>query len=181
MIISAVAAAARFSLVDGLHRPPSFLGVLAAALGAGSILASLLSARLLRRIGETRLAMLGLLNGALGNLVMLFGTVPTALLGSFFSGFALPWTVLAVINLAQRLTPDALQGRVAAAIGLVLFAPQPVAHLLGALAVSVADFRWLYLACALLTALLIPSASPRRLPPVPSTPQDPPSPAHPSP
>jgi MFS family permease len=162
MIISAIASAARYSLVDALHRPPSFLGVLAAVLGAGSILASLTSARLLARVGEARLALFGLFNGVLGNLLVLAGTTPLALLGSLVSGFALPWTVLAVINLSQRLTPDALQGRVAAAVTLALFAPQPIAHLLGAAAVSEFSFRWLYLSCAVLTAAVIPLVSPRR-------------------
>lgn len=151
MIISAIAHAARYGLVDALHRPPSFLGVLAGALGAGSILAGLTSARLLGRIGEPRLALFGLANGVLGNLLMLIGTIPTALIGSFVAGFALPWTVLAVINLAQRLTPDDLQGRVAAALTLVLFAPQPLAHLAGSVAVSHLSYRLLFLGSATLT------------------------------
>lgn len=40
-----------------MGEPPSFLGVLNAALGAGSIAASLLSGRLLARMGERRLVL----------------------------------------------------------------------------------------------------------------------------
>jgi Na+/melibiose symporter-like transporter len=151
MVISAIAHAARYSLVDALHRSPSFLGLLAAALGAGSILAGLTSGRMIQRFGERRLALFGLLNGVLGNLLQVIGSIPAALAGSFVAGFALPWTVLAVINLSQRSTPDALQGRVAAALTLALFAPQPLAHVAGALAVNHASFRLLYLTSAALT------------------------------
>jgi Na+/melibiose symporter-like transporter len=151
MVISGIASAARYSLVDALHRSPSFLGLLAGALGAGSVIAGLISGRMIQRFGERRLALLGLLNGVLGNLLQLIGSIPTALAGSFVAGFALPWTVLAVINLSQRSTPDALQGRVAAALTLALFAPQPLAHLAGAFAVSHASFRLLYLMSAALT------------------------------
>jgi MFS family permease len=151
MVVAAVAHATRYSLVDALHRPPSFLGVLAGALGAGSIVAGLTSSRMISWLGERRLALVGLLNGVAGNLLLLIGTLPTALAGSLVAGFALPWTVLAVVNLSQRVTPDDLQGRVSAAVMLVLFAPQPLAHVVGAVAVGQLSFRWLYLGCAVAT------------------------------
>jgi hypothetical protein len=80
--------------VSGLGERPGFPGVLTAALGAGSIVASLPSSRLLAHWGERVLA----------------------ILGSVVLGFALPWVFLAVLNLAQRATPDSLQGRVSAAL-----------------------------------------------------------------
>jgi MFS family permease len=151
MAVSGVAIAPVYSLIDALHRSPSFLGVLTSLLGAGSIVASLVSGRLVKRIGERRLAVLGLANGVLGDVLRMTATTPTALIASFVSGFALPWTVVALINLAQRTTPDALQGRVFAAVGLVLFAPQPLAHALGAAAIAQIDFRFVYLTSATIT------------------------------
>jgi MFS family permease len=151
MIISGIATAAQYALADALHRPPSFLGALTSALGAGSIIAGVTSGRLITRIGEVRLALLGLLNGVLGSILRMTGTTPTALLGSFVLGFALPWSVVAVINLAQRTAPNALQGRVSAAITLALFAPQPLAQTVGAAAVGHLDYRTIYLITAALT------------------------------
>jgi MFS family permease len=151
MVISGVGVAAQYSLVDALHRPPSFLGLLTGALGAGSIIASLTSGTLIKRIGERRLVLLGLVNGVLGNLIRIISTTPAALAGSFVLGFALPWTVVAVVNLAQRGTPAALQGRVAAAITLALFAPQPLAHASGALAIAHVDYRTIYVGMAIAT------------------------------
>jgi Major Facilitator Superfamily len=67
MSFSAVLVAAQYSLVQGVGEPPSFLGVFSAGLGAGSIVASMVSGRLLRSAGERWLAVLGMANFALGN------------------------------------------------------------------------------------------------------------------
>ncbi|HEV7651085.1 MAG TPA: MFS transporter [Actinophytocola sp.] len=149
MVVAGFATPAQYSLVDALHRPPGFLGVLTGLLGAGSIVAGLVSGPLITRIGERRLAWLGLVDGALGNLLRATGSEPAALAGSVVAGFALPWTVVALINLAQRATPDASQGRVSAAVGLALFAPQPIAQAVGAGAIAAVDFRYVYLAAAI--------------------------------
>ena len=44
-------------------------------------------------------------------------------------GFPLPWVFLTVINLAQRVTPTEVQGRVSAAATFAMFGPQaPMPH-----------------------------------------------------
>jgi Major Facilitator Superfamily len=151
MAVAGFATPAQYSLVDALRRSPGFLGVLTGLLGAGSIVAGLVSGPLITRIGERWLAVLGLANGALGDLLRMTGWEPAALAGSVVSGFALPWTVVALINLAQRATPAALQGRVSAAVTLALFAPQPLAHAAGAAAIAGLDYRVVYLAASVAT------------------------------
>ncbi len=149
MFISGMEVAAPYSLVSALHRPPSFLGVLTAVLGAGSIVASLTSGWLVNRLGEHRLALLGLVNGVLGNLLVTVGGLVGALAGFFVFGFWLPWTVVAVINLSQRLTPSELQGRVAAALTFLLFAPQPLAQTAGAAIIGQVSYRYVYIGAAI--------------------------------
>src|SRR3954470_6377148 len=90
MVVAGFATPAQYSLVDALHRSPGYLGVLTGLLGAGSIVAGLVSGPLITRIGERWLAVLGLANGALGNLLRMTGWEPAALAGSVVSGFALP-------------------------------------------------------------------------------------------
>jgi MFS family permease len=146
MSFSAVLVAAQYSLVQGVGEPPSFLGVFSAALGAGSVLASMVSARLLRSAGERWLAVLGMANFALGNAMRATGWLPLAIAGSVVLGFALPWLFLALLNLAQRCTPPELQGRVSAAVTLAFFGPQAPLQALGALAIRYATYQQLYIA-----------------------------------
>ncbi|HUB39115.1 MAG TPA: MFS transporter [Streptosporangiaceae bacterium] len=148
MSFSAVLVAAQYSLVQGLGEPPSFLGVFSAGLGAGSVVASLVSGRLLKSAGERRLAVLGMADFAVGNALKATGWLPLAIAGSVVLGFALPWLFLALLNLAQRCTPPELQGRVSAAVSLAFFGPQAPLQALGALAIRYASYQELYLAGA---------------------------------
>jgi MFS family permease len=148
MSFSAVLVAAQYSLVQGVGEPPSFLGVFSAGLGAGSIVASLVSGRLLRSAGERWLAAAGMANFALGNAMRATGSLPLAIAGSVVLGFALPWLFLALLNLAQRCTAPELQGRVSAAVTLAFFGPQAPLQALGALAIRYATYQQLYLAGA---------------------------------
>jgi MFS family permease len=148
MSFSAVLVAAQYSLVQGVGEPPSFLGVFSAGLGAGSIVASMVSGRLLRSAGEKWLAVLGMANFALGNAMRATGWLPLAITGSVVLGFALPWLFLALLSLAQRCTPAELQGRVSAAVTLVFFGPQAPLQALGALTIRYASYQQLYLAGA---------------------------------
>jgi hypothetical protein len=151
MGISGVLVAAQYSLVEGVDKPPAFLGVFSGLLGAGSIAASLLSSSVLRRFGEHRLAVMGLVDLALGTLLYATGWLPAALLGSLVLGFALPWLFLAVLAITQREAPTQLQGRVSAAVIFALFGPQAPLQALGALAIAEFSYRQLYLVGAVTT------------------------------
>jgi MFS family permease len=130
---------------------------ISAALGAGSVVASMVSGRLLRLTGEKWLAVLGMANFALGNAMRATGWLPLAVAGSVVLGFALPWLFLALLNLAQRRTPPQLQGRVSAAVTLAFFGPQAPLQALGALAIRYLTYQQLYLtgaAVAVATAII---------------------------
>jgi hypothetical protein len=154
MAVSAVGVAAQFSLVSAVGEPPAFLGVFSAVLGAGSVIAALTSGRVLARIGDRGLALAGLIDFAVGNLLRATGILPVALAGTLVLGFALPWAFLALLNLAQRVTPDALQGRVSAAVTLALFGPQAPLQALGAAAITVIGFAAIYIGSALAALVL---------------------------
>ena len=169
---SGIGFAAQYSLVQALGEPPSFLGVLSAGLGAGSVVASLASSRLLGRIGEGWLAVIGSTNFALGNLLRASGWLPAAVAGSVVLGFALPWVFLAVLNMAQRATPAALQGRVSAAVSLAVFGPQAPMQALGSAAIGYVSYQTIYIASAVLalaTAAWLARGLPSRHHPAPAS------------
>ena len=144
--------------------------MLSACLGAGSIVASLVSSRLLRHVGEGGLAVLGMINFAVGCALRATGLLPLAVAGTLILGFALPWIFLAILSLAQRLTPLELQGRVSAVVSLALFGPQAPMQALGSLAIRYATYRQILAggaALALLAAagyLLSSRRAPERAP-----------------
>jgi MFS family permease len=153
MSMSAVLVAAQYSLVQAVGEPPAFLGVFSACLGGGSVVASLVSSRVLRRTGEEWLAIFGMIDFAAGSALRATGILALALAGTVVMGFALPWVFLAVLNLAQRLTPLPLQGRVSAAVSLAFFAPQAPLQALGSLAIRYGTYQQLYIAGAIVAVL----------------------------
>jgi hypothetical protein len=148
MALSGIGVAAQYSLVHGLGERPAFLGVLTALLGAGSIAASLTASRIIVRHGERTLAVIGLLNFALGNLLRANHLLPAALAGSVVLGFALPYVFLATLNVAQRATPNELQGRVSAALLFALFGPQALTQTVGSALIAHATYIEIYAASA---------------------------------
>ena len=167
--LSGVAVAAQYSLVTALHRSPAFLGVLSALLGAGSILGGLSSAVVLRRFGESRLAALGVVNFAIGNGLRSTGLLVPALAGSLVLGFALPWCLIATLTLAQRLTPPERQGRVSAAISLIMFGPQPLTLALGAGLIGHLNYRTVLIGTGAVPLLVLAALHRRARPPHPTT------------
>lgn len=149
MALSGGLVAAQYSLVQGVGEPPAFLGVFSACLGGGSIAASLVSSRVLRRVGERWLAVFGMADFAAGSALRATGVLGWAIAGTVVLGFALPWVFLAVINLAQRVTSAQLQGRVSAAVMLAMFGPQAPMQALGSLAIRYGTFRQLFAGAAI--------------------------------
>lgn len=155
MAVSGVGVAAQYSMVGALRQPPAYLGVFTALLGAGSVLASLISSRLIARLGHDGILVLGLIAFAAGTALRTLPWLPTVWVGSFVLGFALPWVFLAVLNAGQQLTPDHLQGRVAAVITLLMFGPQAPTQALGSLLIAFVNYQAVYAASSASAVVLV--------------------------
>ena len=141
-----------FAVLDqGLHRPPSFFGVLSSLQGAGSILGGATAAAALRRLGDIRLVGVGLTLFALGDALWLLPTLPTVLGGFAIAGLGLTWGIVAFATALQQRTPLAIQGRVSAAADLGLTVPQTTSIAAGAALSTVVDYRLLLVAMAAVT------------------------------
>jgi MFS family permease len=134
-----------FALIDqGLHRPATFLGVLGAAQGAGSVVAGLLVPSLLRRLGEYGSAGAGFTLIGVGLGAAATATVPGAAAGALAVGLGLPMVVVAEITLIQRRTPAQLQGRAISASEAIIDIPFAAAIAVAAGITGFVGFRAIY-------------------------------------
>lgn len=133
-------------IAQGLHRPPSFLGVLSSVQGAGSIAAGVVMSPLLRRIGSARMIGLALAGFALGSLAYLTSSVVLVLAGEVATGAGLVWLVAVTGTAIQRFTPPRLQGRANAAWTMAVITPQTVSIAAGAAMISHISYRILLFA-----------------------------------
>ena len=153
---------------EGLHRPPTFLGVLLAVQGAGALLGGPTAAPLMRRIGPGIMVGLGLGIFAVATLCFAPAFLPAVLLGAVLAGIALPWVIVGIYTVLQLRTPATLQGRVYSAADTVLSVPQTFSIGLGAALVGVIEYRYLLVAMALVlgaSALYLLSRKEQRLVP----------------
>jgi MFS family permease len=134
-----------FSIPQGLHRAPSFSGVLMFAGGVGAICGALSTTRAMASRGAGRMAGLGLAVLAIGTLATADSSVAVVLAGNALFGFGLPWLIVALYTLIQRESPNHLQGRVYSAMEIALGLPQTVSIALGAALAAQVDYRLLIL------------------------------------
>jgi Na+/melibiose symporter-like transporter len=136
-----------FAVLDqGLHRPPSFFGVLSSFQGIGAIAGGLSAPRLLRRLGDVRLCGIGMAAFALGDATLVSSSLGLVLAGIVVSGCGVSWLIVGLATATQVRTPLRLQGRVASAADVFVSTPQTVSIALGAMLVSFVDYRVLVVA-----------------------------------
>jgi hypothetical protein len=138
-------------VAEGLHRPPSFIGVLSALQGVGAIAGGLTAARLLRRLGDGRLVGAGLAGFASGTALLVAPTLPLVLFGMGVAGVGISWAVVAFRTTIQQRTPEHLQGRVYSTAVTVVGVSQTMSIALGAGLSTLVDYRLLLVVMAAVT------------------------------
>jgi MFS family permease len=134
-----------FSMMDAFDKPATFIGVIVSVQGMGAIVGGLLSARIVRLVGEPRSIAVGLVSVATGLMIAAVSPwLAIVFVGVVFLGFGLPVFVVAFTTLLQVRTPQALMGRVSTATDVVLGTPQSLSLAAGAVLVSVLDYRTIY-------------------------------------
>lgn len=149
---------------SALHRPPAFVGVLDAFSGAGALAGGLVAAPLMRRIGESRIVAGGLIVCAFGAICLTTHWLPVVLIGMATPGICTVWVNIGAFTLIQRRTPQGLLGRVNAALGVGVVAPEALSVAVGAAVIAALDYRVLLLAVAAMLAMpaLLVSRKPKR-------------------
>jgi MFS family permease len=143
-----------FAVIDqGLHRAPSFLGVLSTLQGVGAIAGGLTAARGLKVIGDVRVAGIGMAAFAVGDFSFITSNLPLIAVGTAIAGFGVSWLIVGLMTAVQVRTPLRLQGRVSSAADVLISTPQTVSIALGAVLIAVVDYRVLVVAEAVAVAL----------------------------
>ncbi|MFD4742814.1 MFS transporter [Streptomyces virginiae] len=143
---------------DVLGHAPTYVGVLYAVQGAGSVLSGIAAGPLLRRLPERVFTAAGVALFALGVGVRALPYDAVALAGSAAIGAGLPCVLIAALTAVQREVPGAALGRAAATANTLIFVPNALALALGAALVTFVDVRVLLPAltvAGLATALLL--------------------------
>ena len=131
-----------FSVITiGLHRQPSFFGVLSAFQGVGAIAGGVTAGMLMRRIGDTRLVGVGLALFAVGDTLLVFPSLAVDLIGFALAGAGVAYAIIGFTTALQLRTPLAIQGRAEAGADLVLSLAQTVSIATGAALSTLIDYR----------------------------------------
>ncbi len=143
-----------YALLDAFHRPPTFVSVIVSVQGVGAIGGGLASSAVVKRIGEVAASVVGLVVLVAGILIMA-GThdIVVVCLSAAVFGAALPLITVALMTLIQRRTPQAIMGRVSAAVEMVMATPQAVSLALGSLLVVLLSYRQIFVIMAVVTML----------------------------
>jgi MFS family permease len=153
----------------GLHKPPTFLGILASVQGVGAIAGGLTAAAIMRRTNEGALFAFACVLFAAASLLLTLQWLPGVIAGILVVGACLPWVLVALYTLVQRRTPIELQGRVYSAFDTLIGVPQTVSIAAGAALIALIDYRLLLAFAALMGAIaavyLLSRDEQRRLPP----------------
>lgn len=141
-----------FPILDSLRVDPALIGVLVPVQGAGAVVGGILSARMVTRLGEARAAALGMALLGVGTACLLVPVFAIAVAGMVVMGLGIPVTVVAFVTLRQRVTPDHLQGRTAAAGNVAFNLPQTALSVAGAGLLAIVDHRLLLIATVVAVA-----------------------------
>jgi MFS family permease len=135
---------------SGLHKPPTFLGILASVQGVGAVAGGLTAGAILRRTNEGALFGFACLLFAAASLLLTLQWLPGVVAGILVVGACLPWILVALYTLVQRRTPMELQGRVYSAFDTLIGVPQTVSIAAGAGLIALIDYRLLLVFAAVM-------------------------------
>jgi MFS family permease len=141
MLVAGFSETLLFAITSAMHHAPSFVGVVGSAQGVGAIFGGVSSAALMRRIGDVRLAAIGLALFGVGDCLWLFPHVWVVLPATAVAGLGIVWAVVALGTAYQVRSPTQVQGRVAAAASMLLGVPQTISIALGAALITIVDYR----------------------------------------
>jgi MFS family permease len=130
-----------FAMASALHRSPAFVGVMGTFQGIGAILGGVTAALVMKKVGELRLAGIGLALFGIGDGCWLVPRLGVLLPSMAVAGLGIVWAVVALATAYQRRSPTEMQGRVNAAANMLFSVPQTISIATGAALITIVDYR----------------------------------------
>jgi len=145
VIVFGFTESAVYALIDAFHKPAAFVGVIITMQSVGAVIGGVCASRLIRRTSEARAITIGLAMFAASMLgIALAPSMTVVLCVVVPAGFGLPVVIIALMTLMQVRTPAPIIGRVSAAFDVILGMPQTLSIAIGALLVTVIDYRFIF-------------------------------------
>ncbi len=135
-----------YAFIDqGLHRPPTFLGVMVTLQGVGAVLGAVSAPKLMTKLGEVAVMSIGVIAFGAALAVVVHPTLLfTLAIAMPVSGIGNGVCFVAFSTLTQRRTPGPLMGRVSAATDMVVGGAQTLSMVVGVSIVAVVSFRYVF-------------------------------------
>jgi MFS family permease len=145
LLVLGFSESAVYAVVEAFDQPVEFVGPLLTAQGAGAIAAGILASRIIRRLGEPRSLVAGLVVLATGlGVIVVAQEVWQLLAGAVVLGAGIPLLIVSFNTILQKQTPGHLMGRVSTTTEVLTTTPQALSIALGALLVTVVDYRVIF-------------------------------------
>jgi MFS family permease len=150
LLVLGFSESAIYAIVDAFDKPVEFVGPILTVQGIGAITAGILASRIIRRLGEPRALVAGLLVLATGlAVIVVAGEVWELLVGTAVLGAGIPLLIVAFNTILQKQTPGRLMGRVSTTVEVFTTTPQAISIATGALLVTLLDYRVIFSAMVL--------------------------------
>lgn len=149
LLVLGFSESAVYAVVEAFDKPVEFVGPVLTVQGVGAIAAGLLASRVIKRLGEPRTLVVGLVVLAAGlGVIAVAEQVWELLAGTVVLGAGIPLLIVAFNTILQKQTPGHLMGRVSTTTEVLTTTPQALSIALGALLVTLVDYRVIFVLMA---------------------------------
>jgi MFS family permease len=151
MVIGLTETAVFAVITTGLRLSATWVGGWQMLMGVGALVGGPTVGNAMRRLGEGRVAALGMVGWALASALEAVPNIGAVAVGAVVGGFCLPWIIASSMTFMQRSTPSSLQGRVSSTVDVLTSTPQALSIAVGAALLTVLGYQVLMTAVAVVT------------------------------
>jgi MFS family permease len=140
-------------VTEGLGKPASFLSALISVQAGTAIIGAMLSARIVKRLGEIAATSIAFALAGAGIFLAVFPSLTAVVAAYALAGFAVPLGGVSAYNALQHRTPARLFARTMVAFTSAVGLPQAIAIPATAVLLAAVGFRTLVLTCVAIAML----------------------------